>query len=108
MLNESGISPMADKVVVAPKEIEEKTAGGLILPDDTKERDHFAQTEGVLIAASAGAFGFNYPEWPEDARKPQVGDRVVFSRYQATEIKGLDGKPYWLMTDKSIAGVMDG
>ncbi len=106
MMNKSGIEPMADNVVVAPKTVETKTAGGLIIPDDTKEREQFAQTEGTLIAVSPGAFGYNYPEWPEGARKPAVGDRVVFSRYQATEIKGTDGADYWLMKDKSIAGVM--
>lgn len=105
-MNNSGIRPMHDNVLVAPKRVESKTAGGLYIPDDTKEREQFAQMEGTLVAASPGAFRYNYPEWPSDEATPVVGDRVVFSRYQATEIKGADGGKYWLMKDTSIAGVM--
>lgn len=106
MKNESGIQPMADNVVVAPKVVEEKTAGGLYLPEHAKEREQFAQMQGVLVAKSAGAFGYNYPDWPEGAEVPQEGQTVLFSKYQATEVEGVDGKKYWLMKDTSIAGVM--
>lgn len=105
-MNRSGITPMWDNVLVRPKVVEDKTAGGLYLPDDTKEREQFGQMEGDLVAVSAGAFRYNYPDWPEDAAKPKEGDTVVFSRYQATEIKGRDGDKYWLMKDTSIAGVL--
>lgn len=105
-MNSSGIQPMEYNVLVKPKAVEEKTSGGLFLPEETKEREQFGQQEGVLIASSAGAFTFNYEGWPEGADKPKVGDRVVFSKYQATEIKGADGGTYWMMKDKSIAGVM--
>jgi len=106
MTNTSGISPQAYNVLVLPREVEAKTKGGLLLPDDTKEREQFAQTEGELVAASPMAFGFS--EWPADMAnlKPQIGERVFFSRYQATKIKGADGREYWLMKDEAIAGVM--
>lgn len=102
----SGIDPVEYNVLVKPKQVEEKTAGGLFIPDDTKEREQYAMTEGVLVAASPAAFTFNYEGWPDEGRVPQVGDRVLFARYQATEVKGVDGDTYWLMKDKSIAGVM--
>lgn len=105
-MNQSGIIPMWDNVLVRPKVVEAKTAGGIYLPEDTKEREQFGQMEGEIVAISAGAFRYNYPEWPEDAAKPQEGQTAVFSRYQATEIKGHDGDKYWLMKDTSIAGVM--
>lgn len=106
MQNESGIEPMEYKVLVRPKTVDEKTTGGLYLPEDVKEKEQFGQMEGLLVAVSPGAFTYNYEGWPADADLPKVGDRVVFSRYQATEIKGVDGNKYWIMQDKSIAGVM--
>ena len=106
-LNSSGILPMEHNVLVKPKDVETKTRGGLYIPDDTKEREQFAQQEGTLVAVSPGAFGFNYPEWPLGARKPQPGDTVLFAKYQATEVRGRDGVKYWLMKDGAIAGVME-
>lgn len=104
--NESGIRPVEYNVVVKPIEVEEKTAGGLILPDAKIEQDSFSRTEGTLIAVSPMAF--ENPDWPAhlEDEKPQVSDRVVFSRYQATEIKNADGDKFWLMKDTAIAGVM--
>lgn len=105
-MNTSGINPVEYNVLVKPKAVEEKTTGGIFLPDSTKEREKFGQMEGELVAISPAAFTYNYEGWPEGAELPQVGDRVVFSKYQATEIKGSDGETYWMMKDKSIAGVM--
>lgn len=104
--NPSGIRPMEFNVLVAPKEIEAKTKGGIILPDETKEKQEFARMEGILVAKSPMAFSFD--EWPPDqeGQKPQIGDRVIFSKYNATSVTGRDGKDYWLMKDRSIAGVM--
>lgn len=104
MTNPSGIQPVEYFVLVAPKQVEDRTAGGLYIPDQRKDKDQFAQKEGVLLAVSPLAF--NFDEWPEDARKPQIGDRVLFSRYQADEVKGADGEPYWLMKDKAIMAVL--
>lgn len=105
-MNSSGIHPLEYNVLVKPKVVEEKTEGGLYLPSETREREQFGQMEGELIAVSPAAFTFNYEGWPEDAALPEVGDRVFFSKYQATEVKGSDGETYWLMKDKSLAGVM--
>jgi len=104
MDNPSGIIPQAYNVLVAPKEVATQTKGGLYLPDDTKDREQFAQTEGTLIATSPMAF--SWADWPANAPKPVPGNRVLFSRYQATKVRGQDGKEYWLMKDESIAGVM--
>jgi len=104
--NTSGIQPMAYNVLVLPREVAAQTKGGLFLPEDTKDREQFAQQEGTLVALSPMAFCWR--DWPVDAadRKPVVGDRVFFSRYQAVEVRGDDGRKYWLMKDESIAGVM--
>lgn len=105
-MNTSGINPVEYNVLVKPKAVEEKTSGGIFLPDSTKEREQFGQMEGELIAVSPGAFTYNYEGWPVDYEPPKVGERVLFSKYQATEVKGADGETYWMMKDKSIAGVM--
>jgi co-chaperonin GroES (HSP10) len=103
-MNNSGIQPMEYNVLVLPKEVETKTKGGLILADQTVEKEKFGRMEGTLVAVSPLAF--NFDDWPSDARKPQVGDRVLFSKYNATEIMGRDGAHYWIMKDRSIAGIM--
>jgi chaperonin GroES len=105
-MNTSGINPVEYNVLVKPKTIEEKTSSGIYLPDSTKEREQFGQMEGELIAVSPAAFTYNYEGWPGHSMPPQVGERVVFPKHQATEIKGSDGETYWMMKDKSIAGVM--
>jgi chaperonin GroES len=105
--NGSGINPVEYNVIVLPKQVEEKTAGGLYLPQETKEKEEYARKEGVLVAVSPMAFSFvDWPAHLED-EKPKVGDTVVFPKYQAEEFIGVDGQKYWLMKDKAIIGVKE-
>lgn len=101
--NHSGIKPLEYNVLVKPQEAERKTKGGIILSDETVEKNEFAQMEGILIAKSPVAFDFA----EGTAHIPEIGDRVIFSRYQGTEITGKDGQKYWLMKDKAISGVVE-
>lgn len=103
-LNTSGIHPVEYKVLVKPNEVERKTKGGLILADETIEREAFGRQEGVLVAASPMAFTFQ--DWPEGAVKPGLGDMVMFSKYQADQVLGEDGETYWIMNDKSVMAVI--
>jgi chaperonin GroES len=104
-MNTSGINPLGYNVLVKPEVVEKKTKGGLYMPDPVVEKEEYARMKGVLVAASPMAFTFG--DWPADAdhMKPRVGDRVLFARYNATEITGEDDEKYWLMKDESIAGV---
>ncbi len=106
-LNASGIRPVQYCVLVKPDDVEKTTKGGIILPDTKVEKDEFQRMEGTLVAASPMAFTFK--DWPEDAKglRPRVGDRVIFARYNATELTGKDGAKYWLMKDEAIVGVME-
>lgn len=104
-MNNSGIRPLEYNVLVLPQEVDEKTKGGVFLPSDAREKEQHGQMEGVIVAMSPLAF--NYDKYPPGYPMPKVGDRVVFPRYQATEITGRDHGKYWLMKDKAIAGVMD-
>lgn len=103
MINLSGIEPVGFNVLVLPNKVQEQTAGGLYIPQDTQEKEQFGQMEGVIVAMSPAAF--NYDETVL-AHAPKPGSRVVFKRYEATEFKGKDRETYWMMQDKAIAGTM--
>ena len=66
--NPSGIQPTEFKVLIKPKLVEEKTAGGIIIPEQAKEREQFAQMEGEIVASSPMAY--SYAVWPSGAYPP--------------------------------------
>lgn len=98
-----GIECVEYKVLVKPKKAEEKTRGGIVLPEQVVEKDQHAAMEGVICGMSP--FAFSYEEWPLGARKPQIGDVVVFARYSGITQKGNDGVEYRVMNDKDIVAV---
>jgi chaperonin GroES len=106
MANECGIKPILYNVVVKPRKVEEKTAGGLYMPDEVREKEQHGEMRGTIVAKSPGAFTFNYEGWPEDGKLPDIGDEVVFLRYEGRAIEGGDGEEYWLMADKAIMAVL--
>lgn len=99
MQNTSGIHPVEYMVLVLPDPVEERTKGGLIRPETTKEKEEFASVRGVLVEASKLAFS----ELP----RIQEGSRVLFKRYAGTTVEGDDGKKYMVMKDKDIVGVLE-
>lgn len=103
MKNQSGISPTEFKVLVLPKVVDEKSKGGIILPDEKKDRDQFAQMEGELVAVSPLAFTYSDDQgWD----KPKPGDRVLFAKYAGAVVKGKDGIDYRIVNDKDVAAVL--
>lgn len=102
-LNLSGINPTEYKVLVLPTKTEQKTKGGIILPDESKDRKDHAQMEGQLIASSPLAF--TYDDW-KTSSSPTVGDRVLFAKYAGALVKGKDGEDYRLVNDKDISAVL--
>ena len=107
MQNNSGIHPMDYNILVRPLEIEEKTAGGVILPDDARKADSNAQTKGLLVAVSPMAFVNS--DWPEGGVKPKVGDMIAYARYAGagSRIDGKDGVEYAIMKDNDITAVLE-
>ena len=106
MTNPSGIKPTEYKVLVQPIKVDEKTKGGIILPDETKERDQFAQMQGTLVAVSPLAFTYaDAKDWGE-ANKPKPGDKVMFARYAGAAVKGMDGADYRIINDKDVSAVL--
>ena len=100
----SGFTPQEYNVVVKPESVEEKTVGGLIIPESALDKDQYGMGKGVLDAVSPLAF--NYPDWPDDAPMPQVGDRVLFIRYAGMLVTGADDEEYRVLKDKDIVAVI--
>ena len=92
------LKPMEDRVVVQPKEAEEKTAGGIVLPDSAKEKP----MEGEVVAVGGGKILDNGTKVPMDVK---AGDRVLFGKYAGTEVK-IDGKEYLIMNESDIMAVI--
>lgn len=105
-VNPSGITPMEYKVVVLPKQelgyVELKGGFKLHKPDETKERDQHAASQGVVVAVSPTAFTFEV-----GAPKAEPGQTVLFARYSGMTHKGKDGVEYRIMNDKDIVAVME-
>ena len=90
--------PLHDRVVVRRLNAEEKTAGGIIIPDTAKEKP----MEGEVIAAGTGARNEAGQLVPLDVK---AGDRVLFGKWSGTEIK-LDGEELLIMKESDIMGVL--
>ncbi len=93
------VRPLHDRVIVRRLDEEEKSSGGIIIPDTAKEKP----IQGEVIAAGKGKILDNGDVRPLDV-KP--GDRVIFSKYAGTEIK-LDGSEYMMMREDDILGVIE-
>jgi chaperonin GroES len=90
--------PLQDRVLVRRIEQEEKTLGGIIIPDTAKEKP----MEGEVIAAGPGARGDDGKLNPLDVK---VGDRVLFGKWSGTEIK-IDGEDLVVMKEADIMGIV--
>ncbi len=91
--------PLHDRVLVRRVEQEEKTAGGIIIPDTAQEKP----MEGEIIAAGPGAKNEKGELAPLDV---QAGDRVLFGKWSGTEVK-IDGEELLIMKESDIMGVIE-
>lgn len=104
-LNPSGINPVEYKCLVSPTEVSGKI-GNIFIPDEHKDREQFAQMEGVLVAVSPLAFTYaDKADWG-DAEMPKPGDRVLFAKFAGVKVKGKDGKDYRIINDKDLSAVL--
>ena len=93
------IRPLQDRVIVKRVEEEEKTKGGIIIPDTAKEKP----MEGKVIAAGKGKILEDGKIHPLDVK---AGDRVLFGKYAGTEVK-IDGEEHLIMREDDILGVIE-
>ena len=89
--------PLHDRVLITVLESEEKTAGGIIIPDTAKEKPQ----EGEVVAVGPGAKNEDGKISPLDVKK---GDIVLFGKWSGTEVK-IDGKEYSIMKEADIMGI---
>jgi chaperonin GroES len=94
-----GFRPLHDRVLIRRVEAEEKTAGGIIIPDTAKEKP----MEGEVVAVGPGARDDSGKVQPLELK---AGDRVLFGKWSGTEIK-LDGEDLIIMKESDIMGIID-
>jgi chaperonin GroES len=87
------ITPLADRVVVEPALAEEKTAGGIIIPDTAKEKPQ----KGKVVAAGKGT--------KDDPITVKIGDEVLYGKYAGTEVS-LSGSDYIIMRESDIFAIV--
>ena len=96
-LSVSTVKPLGDRVFVKVSESEEKTAGGILLPDTAKEKPQ----EGEVVAVGPGSKNEEGKIFPMDVK---IGDIVLFGKWSGTEVK-IDGKEYSIMKESDIMGI---
>ena len=94
-----GFRPLHDRVLVRRVEAEEKTAGGIIIPDTAKEKPQ----EGEVVAAGTGLKNEDGKITPLDVK---AGDRILFGKWSGTEVK-VNGEDLLIMKESDILGVLE-
>ena len=122
-MNNSGVTPCGDRVVVLPDTIEQVTSGGIIIPEKEADKHQLAQVAGTLVAVGPDAWTHQTTiverrmgngGWREIERRrtgysgdfAKVGDRVCFARYNGLPFDGEDGKQYRLLNDEDITATI--
>ena len=97
-MSEIKLKPLGDRVVVKPAAAEEKTAGGIILPDTVKEKP----VEGTVVAAGPGKVA---DDGKAIKMEVKVGDKVLYGKYSGTEVT-ISGEEYLIMRESDIFGIL--
>ncbi len=97
-MSEIKLKPLGDRVVVKPAAAEEKTAGGIILPDTVKEKP----VEGNVVAVGPGRVA---DDGKAIKMEVKVGDKVLYGKYSGTEVS-INGEEYLIMRESDIFGIL--
>ena len=97
-MKDQKIQPLADRVLVEPLEAEEKTAGGIVIPDTAKEK----QQKGKVVAVGKGRIAEDGKITPLEVK---VNDHVLFGRYSGTEVK-ISGGDYLIIKEDDILAII--
>lgn len=92
------LKPLSDRVIVRPLEAEEKTAGGLFIPDSAKEKPQ----QGEIVAAGPGKVSDDGKQIPMEVK---VGDKVLYGKYSGTEISS-EGEDFLIMRENDIFAIV--
>ena len=106
--NPTGITPVHFKILILVDEVEDKSAGGIYLPDNAREREQLAHDKGMLVAVSEMAF--SNPKWTGTI--PVVGDKVIFNKYAGSIVQYRSQKhepiqKYRLCNDTDIVAIVE-
>ena len=93
------LKPLADRVVVRKLDAEEKTSGGIVLPDTAKEKPQ----QGEILAVGPGKLDEKSNRQPMEVK---VGDKILFAKYSGTETK-IDGVEYLILAERDILAVVE-
>ena len=93
------LRPLQDRILVQRVEEEEKTKGGIIIPDTAKEKP----AEGKVVAVGKGKVDENGKRIPLEIKK---GDRILFGKYSGSEVK-IEGAEYLIMREDDVLGIID-
>lgn len=93
------IRPLQDRIIVKRIEEEEKSKGGIIIPDTAKEKP----MEGEVIAVGKGKILENGKKQPPEVK---AGDRILFGKYAGTEVK-IDGVEHLIMREEDVLGIIE-
>ncbi|MCP4351228.1 MAG: co-chaperone GroES [Desulfobacterales bacterium] len=93
------LKPLQDRILVQRVEEEEKTKGGIIIPDTAKEKP----VEGKIVAVGNGKTGDDGKRIPLEVKE---GDRVLFGKYSGTEVK-VEGEEFLIMREDDILGIIE-
>jgi chaperonin GroES len=96
----ASLKPLSDRIIVEAVDAEEKTSGGIVLPDTAKEKPQ----QGKVIAVGPGKVLDNGKLSPMDVN---VGDRVYYGKYSGTEVK-LNGSTYVVLRQDDVLGIVEG
>jgi len=100
-MNTSGIHPSGDRILIKPETVEKVSEGGIILMDDTTQKQGMAQVFGHLVDVGKDV-------WSDyQGAFAQIGDRVMFAKYGGLVVDGKDGEQYRLMNDTDITATVD-
>ena len=98
--SKTNVRPLEDRVLVKPEAAEEKTAGGIFLPESAKEKP----LKGAVIAAGPGKLN---DKGERTAMSVKEGDTVLYGKYSGTEVE-VDGEDYLILRESELHGVIEG
>jgi len=100
-MNNSGIHPKGDRILIKPEELEEVSSGGIILANESHEKYSNAQVYGHLVAVGADC-------WSDYAEPfAQIGERVMFAKHGGCPVVGRDGEKYRVLNDTDVTATLD-
>jgi chaperonin GroES len=92
------VKPLADRIIIRPLDAEQKTAGGIIIPDNAKEKPQ----RGEVVAVGPGRIADNGQKVAPSLKK---GDTVLYGKYSGTEVK-IDGADYLIMKESDVFAII--